>query len=89
MGHPSSQSRQGFREEIHKLLNSRSTGIRGESARRLMPLTSADNVTSAGTSAAFDKCKNVLYLKDNINPFDVFADLDERTDDYSADLAPS
>lgn len=67
-----------FREEIRRVLNSHGSGIRSEIARRLMTLTAADTVTSAERTAAFEKCKSALHLRDGIDPFEVFADLDEK-----------
>jgi hypothetical protein len=65
----------GFREEIRRTLNSNSSGIRGEIARRFMTLESG---STNEVNAAFEKCKNALHLKDGIDPFEVFADLDDR-----------
>lgn len=63
-----------FRQEIRKLLNSHSTGIRKEIANRFMTLESTD---TGAISAAFEKCKNALHLNDAVKPFEVFAKLDE------------
>jgi hypothetical protein len=68
-------SDKGFREEVRRVLSSHKSGIRGEIAKRLMTLVSAD---ANEVNAAFEKCKNVLYLKDGIRPFEVFADIDEK-----------
>ena len=64
-----------FREEIRRTINSNSSGIRGEIARRFMTLESGN---TNEVNAAFEKCKNALHLKDNIDPFEMFADLDDR-----------
>jgi hypothetical protein len=49
------------------------SGIRAEFSKRLMALDSFD---TTHVNAVFETCKNVLYLKDHINPFECFAELD-------------
>ena len=63
-----------FREDVRRLLNSRDSGIRNELARHFMTLESGGE---SELGPAFEKCKAALRLKDGIDPFDTFADLDE------------
>ena len=62
-----------FREEIRKIMNSNKSGIRSEISRQFMTLesTKADDV-----NGAFERCKKVLGLKDGIDPFATFGNLD-------------
>jgi hypothetical protein len=64
-----------FREAVRKLLNSQRPGIRAELARRFMTLESGG---ANELREAFERSTTTLRLKDNINPFDVFAELDDR-----------
>lgn len=63
----------GFREEIAGILKSRKSGIREELNRQFIRLEAADGSSMAN---AFAAAQRALRLKDNIDPFDVFADLD-------------
>jgi len=67
-----------FRDEIRKIISSYSSGIRKEIANRFMTLESGH---TTAVSAAFEKCKSALHLKDGIKPFEVFANLDEAAPD--------
>ena len=49
--------------------------IRNEIAKRFMYLEASDQ---REMTAAFEKCKNALQLKDHIDPFEIFADLDDN-----------
>lgn len=64
----------GFREAIRRTLNSNSSGIRAEIAKRFMTL---DSGRTNEVNDAFEKCKGSLHLKDGIDPFESFADLDD------------
>ncbi len=70
-----------FREAIRKLLNSQKSGIRTEVNRHFMTLESGG---VKDLNEALARTASALRLKDNIDPFSVFADLDEQvpvTDD--------
>ncbi|MBI2805512.1 MAG: AIPR family protein [Planctomycetes bacterium] len=64
-----------FREEIRKIMNSNKSGIRSELSRQFMTLesTKADDL-----NGAFERCKKVLGLKELIDPFATFANLDSE-----------
>jgi hypothetical protein len=62
-----------FRGEVGRLLRSSDPGIRIHIARQFMRLESTN---AEEVNPAFEKCKTALRLKDNINPFDVFAEID-------------
>jgi len=64
-----------FREEIRKILNSHSSGIRSAIAKTFMTLESGE---ANEVNSAFDECKSSLRLKDGIDPFKAFSDLDEE-----------
>lgn len=69
--------RQGvFREEIRKILNSPKSRIRAEIAAKFMTLDSGDAESIAD---AFEKCQKELKLRENVDPFAAFKDLDETT----------
>jgi len=65
-----------FREEVAKRLRSQRSGIRNELSAQFMSLQSSD---ASEIQAAFERCESRLKLKNNVDPFDVFADLDSRT----------
>jgi hypothetical protein len=64
-----------FREEVRKIMNSNRSGIRTEIARQFMTLeaSGADQL-----NAAFERCEKALGLKNGIDPFLTFADLDAQ-----------
>lgn len=72
-----------FREEIRRILNSSKSAIRNEIARQFMMIESGD---TNEVNAAFEKCKNALQLRDNIDPFEVFSDLDEEAPVLPGDM---
>jgi hypothetical protein len=65
-----------FREEIRKILNSQKSRIRTEIAWNFMTLEDGRAET---LNSAFEKCQKKLKLRDNIDPFAAFAELDECT----------
>jgi AIPR protein len=68
-------SNKDLREAIRSILNSHASGIRSHLAKTFMALPAkarADDV-----NAAFKDCESTLQLKDNINPFETFANLDD------------
>jgi hypothetical protein len=65
-----------LREEIRKILNSPKSRIRAEIAGNFMTLEHGDSET---INAAFEKCQKNLKLRENIDPFAAFAELDENT----------
>jgi hypothetical protein len=71
-----------FREEIGKILKSYTSSIRKEIAKQFIALASTD---PNEMNAAFEQCKSVLDLKDGIKQFDVFATLDEKVRENSAE----
>jgi hypothetical protein len=69
--------RQGvLREEIRKILNSPKSRIRAELGAKFMTLEAGD---ADSINDAFEKCQKELKLRDNIDPFATFRDLDETT----------
>jgi hypothetical protein len=71
-----------FREEVRKLINSSKSGIRSQLAASFMTLESKD---AESISDAFERCQKTLKLKENIDPFAVFADLDVDTPSVGED----
>ena len=65
-----------LREEIRKILNSPKSRIRTEIAWNFMTLEFGDSET---INLAFEKCQKNLKLRENIDPFAAFAELDENT----------
>jgi hypothetical protein len=65
-----------FREEIRRVVNSNKSGIRSGIASTFMTLESKD---AEAITAAFERCQKTLRLKDNIDPFAAFSDLDAET----------
>ncbi|MBS0262573.1 MAG: AIPR family protein, partial [Planctomycetes bacterium] len=65
-----------FREATRKLLNSNKSRIRTELSSCFMALESKDAVA---LKDAFERCQKHLGLKDDRDPFVVFADLDGET----------
>lgn len=66
---------QEFRDALTTELKSKRSGIRDALARNFMKLKDAD---AASINAAFERTQKELKLQDNIDPFAVFADLDEH-----------
>jgi hypothetical protein len=62
-----------FRDEIRKEIGTQRSGIRAELVNRFMTLESTDATT---LNDAFLKTQNALRLRKEIDPFEVFADLD-------------
>lgn len=62
-----------FREEIRKILNSAKSRIRVEFNAAFMTLERGASKTIAG---AFEKCQKDLQLREDIDPFAIFAGLD-------------
>jgi hypothetical protein len=62
-----------FREAIASILRSKKSGIRDELSRQFMTLDSSD---ASSITDAFTKTERALRLKENIDPFVAFADLD-------------
>lgn len=65
-----------FREEIRKILNSPKSRIRAELSANFMTLEKAD---TEQMTHAFERCQKELKLRDNIDPFAAFKDIDNTT----------
>jgi hypothetical protein len=65
-----------FREELRKILNSPKSRIRAELAANFMKLEGGDTEL---INHAFERCQKDLKLRDNIDPFAAFKDLDQTT----------
>jgi hypothetical protein len=59
-----------FRDEIGRILRSRSSGIRDELSKRFMSLDSSDAAT---LNDAWEQCQNTLQLRKNIDAFEAFS----------------
>jgi len=73
-----------FREEIRKILNSQRSRIRSEISANFMTLESGD---TESINDAFEKCQRELKLRENIDPFSAFCDLDEKAPILEEDAA--
>jgi hypothetical protein len=62
---------------VAETINSPRSRIRTEIGANLMTLESSDN---EAMGQAFERCQKDLKLKDNIDPFATFAELDEGVD---------
>ncbi len=65
----------GFRESVGRVLRSRKCGIRDELRRHFMRLSSSD---ASSLASAFEETQRALKLRDNIDPFASFVDLDNN-----------